>query len=1095
MPTAGATWIARPALTGRILEHLDAGALVLEAGAGYGKTAALRAAVESTGATPAWVSCTQVDRDPARLLARVAAAVDDALPGSAAVMGERLATATETVDVLALTADLLRELGATLVERVVVLLDDAEALAGSPDALEVVSRLIESDVAGLRVAVASRRPLDLRTAKLRAAGRLATIPAAELAFDSAECDQLLWATHGRSPEEGEVERLMAATEGWPLGLALAVAARTTAAPRSPSSAPTEVAAFVAEELLNPLDPALRAAIEDSSVLSELDPDALRALDLPPDLPDRAQEAGIPLSPSGRPGGSLRHHPLVREILRGRLDAQRPAAELRSLLERAAGVARERGRAAEAIELLLDGGSALAAASAIAEAGPSLALTSWRTVSGWIERLPESERSSPRVKLLAGQVALAGGDQPLGDALLKEVEDALADHDPASTWFARLLRSRALHEVGRWDELVAAAEPFEEAAVAEAGPPAAMVALYAAAVLTATGRIDEGSALAARGLDNPLRDLLAPADLPRRLYELVPAGRVAEARAASESVVAALEQADPMGILPTATASLAMVLTYAGDLDDAIVAWERTSRAVERLGSHRAIAVCAHLARASLLAQLGRSAQASQAMAHAEPVPDLGFRTAWAHGARANLAWCRGDRAAALAAAEAAIAAASAAPAPGDWIWTTSEVAPVLAAAGDRPRALAAVDDALDFLDSRLPGDAGRFWRACLLAERAGFRHDLGDRSGADLDVAAFVAQAGTATHDVLRRSWPRVGAAVQGALERGAVDAAPVVDAVARARPDGAVAVKLLEHPRRAVRIAAAGVVAVSGHPHAAVKLAAAAADADAAVAAAGAHALERLAAEPLRLKVQMLGGFAVTRGAWVVERGEWRRPVASALFRYLVIHGTAHQDDLLDAFWPGRPEAGARRGLEVALSLVRGVVDSPGRAQSGVEKTGLTYRLQLAPGDRVDADEFRSAARTALAERDPSRRLALLEAAAAAWTGPPLPEDRNSHLYVTWRESLEELHVEVLAQICDERLRAGDGLGAVEAGRRLVDADPHNEAAHRRLMIAHARAGRRGSALHQYLVCRRVLVAEFGVEPAAETKDLHARILAGAAV
>jgi DNA-binding SARP family transcriptional activator len=160
-----------------------------------------------------------------------------------------------------------------------------------------------------------------------------------------------------------------------------------------------------------------------------------------------------------------------------------------------------------------------------------------------------------------------------------------------------------------------------------------------------------------------------------------------------------------------------------------------------------------------------------------------------------------------------------------------------------------------------------------------------------------------------------------------------------------------------------------------------------------------------------------------------------------------------------------------------------------------LTYRLHLDPGDRVDAYEFASHARTALSERDRSRKLTLLQAGAAAWTGAPLPEDRNSHWSAGWRETLENLHVEVLAQTCDEHLRAGDDLGAIEAALLLVEADPDNEAAHRRLMVAYARSGRRGSALRQYLACRRVLVAEFGVEPAAETKDLHERILAGTAV
>ena len=43
--------------------------------------------------------------------------------------------------------------------------------------------------------------------------------------------------------------------------------------------------------------------------------------------------------------------------------------------------------------------------------------------------------------------------------------------------------------------------------------------------------------------------------------------------------------------------------------------------------------------------------------------------------------------------------------------------------------------------------------------------------------------------------------------------------------------------------------------------------------------------------------------------------------------------------------------------------------------------------------------------------------------------------------------------------------------------------------MLALARTGQRSAALAQYARCRRVLRAEFGVEPSAETAALHERI------
>lgn len=75
---------------------------------------------------------------------------------------------------------------------------------------------------------------------------------------------------------------------------------------------------------------------------------------------------------------------------------------------------------------------------------------------------------------------------------------------------------------------------------------------------------------------------------------------------------------------------------------------------------------------------------------------------------------------------------------------------------------------------------------------------------------------------------------------------------------------------------------------------------------------------------------------------------------------------------------------------------------------------------------------------------------------------------------------------------RAGELAEVADIARELVQLDPLNESAHRALIGAYARTGRRGRALRQHLECRRTLAEALGVEPAAETSRLHARILAG---
>jgi DNA-binding SARP family transcriptional activator len=240
------------------------------------------------------------------------------------------------------------------------------------------------------------------------------------------------------------------------------------------------------------------------------------------------------------------------------------------------------------------------------------------------------------------------------------------------------------------------------------------------------------------------------------------------------------------------------------------------------------------------------------------------------------------------------------------------------------------------------------------------------------------------------------------------------------------------------------------------------------------------------QLTYRLLGQFEVRRDGRPVDEDAWERPMAARLVRFLLVHRrtTVTEDLALEAFWPGRPPASARRCLAVAASQARRVLGVP-----VLTATERTYALELRPGDAVDADAFERGAATA--RRDGGRRA--LAAAAALWTGDPLPGDRYADWAAAWRDDLVDRYREVLAALADAELRAGDAAAALRAARRLLVLDPLDEAAHRRAMQAHAALGRRVRALEQYATCRRLLVDSAGLEPSRETAALQAEILSGA--
>jgi DNA-binding SARP family transcriptional activator len=365
------------------------------------------------------------------------------------------------------------------------------------------------------------------------------------------------------------------------------------------------------------------------------------------------------------------------------------------------------------------------------------------------------------------------------------------------------------------------------------------------------------------------------------------------------------------------------------------------------------------------------------------------------------------------------------------------------------------------VDSAFPGPNGRLVRGRLLALRAWLRHIEGDVTQADVDLMAAWAEAAEALPHVLRSGWEGFDSVVWTALERGVLEPEPATDETATTFSEGLQIISFLDHPTPAVRKAA-----------------------------------HRLATSSSPFRFEVLGGFAVRRGSWRAAGADWTRPMAARLVRFLLVNaGKPVPEDLIfETMWPGRSLPSARRNLQVTASRARQVLDPPGAKRSVIEAGDHCYRLALGDRDVVDADEFQAAARAALAESGEGKRT-LLERARSLWGGEPLPEERYSGWATAYRERLTDRYIAVLTALVELHERAGENAGAAAIARELVDIDPLNEGAHRALIAAYARAGRTGQALRQFLECRRALIEELGVEPAAETSRLQARILAGEAV
>ncbi len=205
--------------------------------------------------------------------------------------------------------------------------------------------------------------------------------------------------------------------------------------------------------------------------------------------------------------------------------------------------------------------------------------------------------------------------------------------------------------------------------------------------------------------------------------------------------------------------------------------------------------------------------------------------------------------------------------------------------------------------------------------------------------------------------------------------------------------------------------------------------------------------------------------------------------------------DDLVDGVWGERPPASAVRNLHTYVAGLRAALEpdrGPRTPSRLLVRAGSGYRLQLT-ADQVDVAVFErliAEARDRWADGDLAAAAAGFDGALALVAGPPLQGVPGPFAELE-RDRLAELRLTVLEQRADVLL--GLGRHAALAGElaALARQHPLRERLWALAMLALYRCGRRAEALAGYTEARRVLLAELGVEPGAELRQLQERVLA----
>jgi predicted ATPase len=223
----------------------------------------------------------------------------------------------------------------------------------------------------------------------------------------------------------------------------------------------------------------------------------------------------------------------------------------------------------------------------------------------------------------------------------------------------------------------------------------------------------------------------------------------------------------------------------------------------------------------------------------------------------------------------------------------------------------------------------------------------------------------------------------------------------------------------------------------------------------------------------------------------------AIALLAFLAVTGEPQRREALAALlWPEYDQSHAFAALRRTLSALNKAIVGVGleieRETIGLVENAVTIDVGVFQ-QRLAACRGHShpAAEVCARCRDPLRE------AAALYRGDFLAgfSLRDSAAFDDWQffqaESTRRDFLTVLDRLVRLHGERGEFEAAIDHARRYLSIDPLHEPAHRAVMRLYAQTGQRPVALRQYEECARILQAELGVEPLAETVQLWQEIKA----
>lgn len=525
--------VRRPAIEALLERVVERRLTIVTAGPGWGKTVAVAQWASATDRRVVWLSLDPHDDAPGAFWSDVLEALRscDAVPDDHPLHALRVPPGASPE----FRSRLFRALE-DLPEPVVLVLDDFHHVT-RPALVEAVDDLLRYP-SPLRLVVVTRVDPLLRVHRLRVENELGEVVAQDLAFD-AQAVAALGAQRGQTLSSDDVARVLEGTDGWAVGVRLQL--RSSGGVGRATRPDQDASEYLVEEVLSQLEPDVQRVLLMTSVTRSTCADLVDAI-LPGGAARAQWETFVPhstfVTALGPDGTWFRYHPLLREVLVGRLRTTEPA-DWRLAHRRAAAWLVGHGESQRALEhaAVIEDWT-LFGEVFVDSAAPGLVAAEREPLLELVGRVPFAELApDARLELCAAALAVVTGRFEAATAHVGRARELAAAHDPDP-------------QVAALTEILAAsaARGTGDAVTTTSASAAALVVLDAAPLPT-----DAWPAY---------RALAANAHAVGLFWS----GRPLEAREGLEALVRASAEARPLLPLLNARSYLALAEALGGQVD-------------------------------------------------------------------------------------------------------------------------------------------------------------------------------------------------------------------------------------------------------------------------------------------------------------------------------------------------------------------------------------------------------------------------------------------------------------------------------------------------------------------------------------------------